>query len=62
MPTAAGCSWEELQPHISSVVIDGQRIRLLDLQGLLKTKQGQRPKDQLDAQVLAAALKALGTT
>ena len=60
MPSVAGLSWEQLRDHITSVVIDGRNIRLLDLAGLLKTKQGQRPKDQLDAAVLAAALEELG--
>jgi hypothetical protein len=32
---------------------------VLDLQGLLKTKQGVRPKDQMDAAVIAATLQAL---
>jgi hypothetical protein len=31
----------------------------LDLTGLLKTKQGVRPKDQMDAAVIASALRAL---
>lgn len=39
--------------------IDDVRIRLLDLAGLLKTKQGARPKDQMDAAVLAEALRRL---
>jgi predicted nucleotidyltransferase len=56
MPSVAGLGWEELQPHISSIDIDGQRVRLLDLEGLLKTKQGVRPKDQADAAVIRAAL------
>ena len=60
MPSVAGLSWEQLRDHITSVVIDGRNIRLLDLAGLLKTKQGQRPKDQLDAAVLTAALEELG--
>lgn len=58
MPSVGGCSWEELRPHITTVTIDGQSIRVLDLPGLLKTKRGQRPKDQLDAQVLEAAIEA----
>jgi hypothetical protein len=33
-------------------------LRLLDLPGLLKTKRGARPKDQMDAAVIEAALKA----
>jgi hypothetical protein len=40
--------------------IDGVQIRLLDLEGLLKTKQGLRPKDQMDARVIRAVLDALG--
>lgn len=56
MPAIAGLSWEEMKPHITSTEIDGVSIRLLDLPGLLKTKQGARPKDQMDAAVIAAAL------
>jgi hypothetical protein len=32
---------------------------VLDLEGLLKTKQGVRPKDQMDAAVIAEALRRL---
>ena len=39
--------------------IEGQPIKVLDLPGLLKTKQGQRPKDQMDAAVIAAAIDSL---
>lgn len=56
MPAVAGLSWEEMQPHITTTIVDGLTIRLLDLPGLLKTKQGVRPKDQMDAAVIAAAL------
>jgi Nucleotidyl transferase AbiEii toxin, Type IV TA system len=59
LPSVAGLSWEHLKPHIMSTAIDGQRVFILDLPGLLKTKQGVRPKDQLDAAVLSAALRAL---
>jgi hypothetical protein len=45
--------------HITMVDIDGQPVRVLDLPGLLKTKQGMRPKDQMDAAVIAAAIEAL---
>jgi hypothetical protein len=45
-------------PHITRIAIDGQSIRLLDLAGLLKTKQGARPKDKMDAQIIQAALAA----
>jgi hypothetical protein len=59
MPSVAGLSWETLTPHITTVDIDGQPLRVLDLPGLLKTKQGLRPKDQMDAAVIAAAIEAL---
>jgi hypothetical protein len=59
MPSVAGHSWEALRPHIISRLIDGQRVRLLDLPGLLLTKQGLRPKDQQDAAILSAALREL---
>ena len=56
MPSVAGLSWDALLPHVSTKDIDGQKVRLLDLEGLLKTKQGVRPKDQADAAVLRAAI------
>lgn len=59
MPSIAGLSWEQMRPHIMHVDIDGMQVPLRDLPGLLKTKQGVRPKDQMDAQVLAAAIQAL---
>ncbi len=59
MSSAGGVEWAELQPHITTVQVDDQAIRVLDLAGLLKTKQGSRPKDQMDASVIAAAIAAL---
>lgn len=59
MPSIAGHTWEEMQPHIVTTTIGGVQIRLLDLPGLLKTKQGVRPKDQMDAAVIERALAAL---
>jgi hypothetical protein len=59
MPSAGGVSWDELRQHIVEHQVAGERIPLLDMQGLLKTKQGSRPKDQLDAAVLRGALDAL---
>lgn len=59
MPAIGGYHWEEMRPHITAMDVDGVTIRLLDLAGLLKTKQGQRPKDQMDAAVLSAALSQL---
>ena len=59
MPSIAGLSWEEMAPHIIDADIDGVALRLLDLPGLLKTKQGVRPKDQMDAAVLSRAIEAI---
>jgi hypothetical protein len=58
LPAIAGLTWDEMKPHITTVDIDGITIRLLDLPGLLKTKRGVRPKDQMDAAVIEAALRA----
>jgi hypothetical protein len=46
--------------HDTTVEIDGVRIRVLDLEGLLKTKQVPRPKDQADAQAIERAIELLG--
>lgn len=56
MPAIAGHGWAEMKQHVTSIDVDGVRMRVLDLPGLLKTKQGVRPKDQMDAAVLAAAI------
>ena len=59
MPAISGLTWVEMQPHVTTVEIDGVPIRLLDLRGLLKTKQGVRPKDQMDAAIIEAALRRI---
>ena len=60
MPAIAGRSWNEMQPYIETIDFEGTNLRLLSLEGLLMTKQGVRPKDQMDAAVLRRALEALG--
>ena len=62
MAAVGGVGWAELQPHIVTLKIDEQAVRVLDLPGLLRTKQGARPKDQMDAAVIAAAIDALKKT
>jgi hypothetical protein len=59
MPTVAGRTWDELQAHITTIDLDGQPLRLLDLEGLLLTKQGVRAKDKQDAQMLSLAIARL---
>lgn len=60
LPAAAGVPWEALRDHIEEVDLDGVRLRVLSLEGLLKTKTGQRPKDRLDAEAIARAMAAMG--
>jgi hypothetical protein len=59
MPSVAGHTWEQMRSHIETIDLDGVPLPLLNLEGLLLTKQGQRPKDQLDAAVLSQALAEL---
>jgi hypothetical protein len=58
MPSVAGHTWEDMQPHVITIDIDDVPVRVLDLPGLLKTKQGARPKDRMDASVIEAAIAA----
>lgn len=60
MPSIAGLTWDEMKPHVITRNIDDVPVRVLDLPGLLKTKQGVRPKDQMDAAIIAEALRLLG--
>lgn len=59
LPSVAGIPFAELKPHIVQLDLNGELVPVLDLEGLLKTKQGLRPKDQADAAVLRRALEAL---
>ena len=60
LPAAAGVPWEDLRQYARDVVLDGVRVRVLSLEGLLKTKSGARPKDQMDAAAIERALQQLG--
>ena len=57
LPSVAGIAFDELQRHITHLEVEGETIPVLDLRGLLATKQGTRPKDQADAAVLRRALE-----
>ena len=52
-------TWEALRQYVRDIVIDGIRVRVLSLEGLLKTKSGVRPKDQIDAAAITRALDEL---
>ncbi len=52
LPAVSGVSFAELERHIQWLELDGEPVPVLDLHGLLATKQGLRPKDQSDAALL----------
>ena len=56
MPSVGGVPFAILEQHAERLVIDGEAIPVLDLQGLLDTKQSERPKDQAGAALLREAL------
>lgn len=60
MPSIAGHSWEEMRQYVTTIDFEGLTLTLLNLEGLLMTKQGVRPKDQMDAAMLRAALAQIG--
>jgi hypothetical protein len=59
MPSIAGHSWEKMRSYVETIDFDGLSLRVLNLEGLLLTKQGARPKDQMDAAVLKQAIEHL---
>ena len=59
LPSASGHTWDDLKSHITQVEIDDVRVNVLDLEALLKTKQGLRPKDQIDADAIRRAIALL---
>ena len=59
LPSVSGVPFEELARHIEWLDLDGEAVPVLDLEGLLKTKQGVRPKDQADARLLRQAIDQL---
>jgi hypothetical protein len=56
LPSVAGVSFAELQEHIASLDLHGEPVPVLDLEGLLKTKQGRRCRDQADAALIRRVL------
>jgi len=59
MPSIAGYTWQEMQNHIETIDLDGTPLPLLNLEGLLLTKRGAPPKDQMDAALLSKALSEI---
>ena len=59
LPSVAGVSFEELETHAVAIEVSGIALRVLDLEGLLLTKQGVRPKDIADREILTRALQRI---
>lgn len=56
LPSVGGVPFEELEAHAVTLEISEGCLRVLDLDGLLLTKQGVRPKDIADREILLRAL------
>ncbi|MBW7923493.1 MAG: hypothetical protein H3C59_01980 [Burkholderiaceae bacterium] len=59
MFNAAGETFETLQAFAETIELDGVPLRTVNLEGLLRTKQGLREKDVADRRVLEAALRSV---
>lgn len=59
LPSVAGVPFEELETHTVTIETSGITLRVLGLEGLLLTKQGIRPKDIADREILLQALNQL---
>jgi hypothetical protein len=59
MPAACGHKYAELAPHIEERDLDGIKVPILGLAGLLLTKEGMRDKDRADRRVIEEALSVL---
>jgi hypothetical protein len=59
MPSACGHEWSELERFVEDRFVDGVRLPVLALEGLLLTKEGMRDKDRADATVLRRAIELL---
>jgi hypothetical protein len=59
MPAACGHHYRELAPHIEERDLDGVKVPILGLAGLLLTKEGMREKDRADRRVIEQALAAV---
>ncbi|MFM9969099.1 MAG: hypothetical protein ACKVQK_11965 [Burkholderiales bacterium] len=56
---ANGQTYEAMQPHVREITVEGTPIKLLNIDGLIKTKTDYREKDLLDKQVLTRIKKGL---
>lgn len=57
LPAACGHGWDALSHFVVERVVDGVPIKVLSLEGLLLTKEGMRPQDQADAQLISRVIR-----
>ncbi len=51
--SANGETYESVQPYVRELTIEGTPVKVLNIDGLIKTKTDYREKDLLDKQVLS---------
>jgi hypothetical protein len=51
--SANGETYESVQPYVRELMIEGTPVKVLNIDGLIKTKTDYREKDLLDKQVLS---------
>lgn len=56
---AAGESFESLKDDVEILDVEGVKVVTLNLEGMLKTKSGQREKDIVDRLILEKAIKKI---
>lgn len=56
---ANGQTYESVQPYVREIELEGTSVRVLNIDGLLKTKTDYREKDVLDKQVLRRIKQSL---
>lgn len=56
---ANGETYETVQPHVRQIEVEGVSIRVLDIDGLMKTKTDYREKDILDKRMLERIKRGL---
>ena len=57
--SANGETYESVQPFVRELLVEGTLVRVLDIDGLLRTKTDHREKDLLDKQVLTRIKRGL---
>jgi predicted nucleotidyltransferase len=56
---ANGETFESLQPYVRELQVEGVRVKLLNIEGLLRSKTDHREKDILDKSMLRKLLEQL---